>query len=655
MGIRNKLTYRSTIIACYISQIIGATVNNLPSLLFVTFQASFGVSTTQLASLVTLNFGTQIIVDLIGAKYVDKIGYRTAAVVSGIFSATGLCFLGILPMVMPNAYAGLCIASIVFAIGSGLTEVVTSPMVEALPGDAKESTMSILHSFYCWGHVIVVLLSTLYLVAFSDDKWYFLPLLWAILPIFNIFLLSVVPIRALSDETPSMPMKKLFTKKLFWLFVILMLCGGAAEQAMAQWASLFAESALGVSKSVGNLLGPCFFAITMGLSRVIYGKYSDKLPLARAIFLCTITTAVGYLTVSLVPNPYISLIGCGVIGFGVGIFWPGTLSLSSKRLPAGGTAMFALLAFAGDLGCSAGPALAAGVSSIRGEAFSRIGLLCCIIFPIVIAVPTFLMSAGKSSKRKNLLKTLRAKFGNERKIEVFEQIESTNTYLKKLDEKINGHICVSLTQSAGRGRGDKPFLSFGEGLYMSVLYLPKTKIKADDAVKMTCSAAVAVCESIRKLTTLDAKIKWVNDIYIDDKKVCGILTEGKTDDKGYFEYFVLGVGVNIRSSAVPCEIENVASSLYGENDKIPVNLQAELCAEIICRFEEIFEDESFGLLEKYREYSMLYGREIDIIGALATARATVLGICDDFSLEVKYQNGETTKLHSGEISLRVVN
>ncbi len=400
MGIRSKLTYKHTVFTCYLTYIASATVNNLASLLFIIFQESFGVSTTQLSMLITLNFGTQIIVDLLGARYVDRIGYRTVAILAGIFASVGLVFLGALPMLISNTYLALCIASVTYAIGSGLAEVIVSPMIEALPGDAKESAMSILHSFYCWGHVAMVLLSTLYLTLVPEESWYILPILWAIVPLATIALFAVVPIKTLNDEAPSMPMRKLFGTKLFWLFVILMICGGAAEQAMAQWASFFAESALGVSKAVGNLLGPCFFAITMGVARLLYGKYADRLPIEKALFSCGIISIAGYLTVSLIPNPYISLIGCGVIGFGVGIFWPGTLSLSSKKLPSGGTAMFGLLALSGDIGCSAGPALTAAISKLQNVSLSRLGLLLCIVFPLMIAISTFTMFAGKNTKKK---------------------------------------------------------------------------------------------------------------------------------------------------------------------------------------------------------------------------------------------------------------
>ncbi len=260
-----------------------------------------------------------------------------------------------------------------------------------------------------------------------------------------------------------------------------------------------------------------------------------------------------------------------------------------------------------------------------------------------------------SSPCARLEKALHKRLGKDRKTEVFEQIGSTNTYLKNLSKKQNGQLCVALNQTGGRGRGNKPFLSFGEGLYMSALYLPKKKLRSEESVKITCSAAVAVCESIRSITSLDAKIKWVNDIYISDKKVCGILTEGKVGDDGCFEYFVLGVGVNLRAARVPCEIGHIASSLYGENEKMPKNILPELCAEIVERFEECFKNsDKAGLLKKYREYSMLYGREIELVSAVETCEALVLDICDDFSLEVKHKDGNIQRLNSGEISLKII-
>ncbi len=654
MCIRAKLNYKHTLLACYITYIASATVNNLASLLFVTFQENYGITTPRLAALITFNFATQIIVDLLGAKFVDRIGYRTIAIFSELFCILGLVSLGILPVLMDNTYLGLCLASVAYAIGSGLAEVIVSPMVEALPGKAKESAMSILHSFYCWGQVSVVLLSTLYLTTVPSDRWYVLPILWAAVPLFALLLFLFVPINTLNSGKPTLPIRKLFTKKLFWLLVMIMMCGGAAELAMAQWASLFAEAALGVSKAVGNLLGPCFFAVMMGISRILYGKFSEKLPLVKALCLCGVITVIGYLTVSLVSNPYISLIGCGVIGFGVGIFWPGTLSLSAKKLPEGGTSMFALLAFSGDIGCSVGPALAAVVSAIQGISFSRIGLLACVIFPAIIFLSTFIMLTQKKDTCKELRKTLKKNTAKCHDFKIFKTLDSTNSYLKRSAVKHDGDICIAITQSSGRGRGDKPFYSFGEGLYMSLIYSPDFDTDTDTSVRFTCSAAVAVCESIRSVTLLNAEIKWVNDIYINEKKVCGILTElVREADKSYV---IVGIGVNLISSAVPSELAQIASSLYTQGDRdIPSGLRTLLASEIINRFDRLYSDISTesGLIERYRALSLIQGREIDVIKKDGLLSAKAVQICDDFSLEVEYPNGEKERLTSGEVSLKL--
>lgn len=396
-----KFTYKHTVLACYIGYIASATVNNLASLLFIVFQDDFGLSTVQLATVISFNFFTQILVDFLGAKFVDRIGYRRIAVIASVFLIAGLLSLGILPITLSYTFAALSISSVIYAIGSGLEEVIISPIVEALPGEQKESAMSILHSFYCWGHVGMVLLSTAYLVLLPR-LWYILPMLWAIVPVCSLILFCFVPIRTLNGESEghSMPILKLFKNRLFWLFMILMVCGGAAEQVMAQWSSLFAESELGVSKLVGNLLGPCFFALMMAIARTFYGKKADKLSLPKALILCSFITAVGYLTACLVPVPYIALIGCGIVGIGVSLYWPGVLSISSKAIPAGGASMFAILALFGDLGCSVGPQLSAFVSELCGGRL-KIGLLSALIFPAVIGISLAFYLIGKKKSENS--------------------------------------------------------------------------------------------------------------------------------------------------------------------------------------------------------------------------------------------------------------
>lgn len=375
-----KLKYSHTALACYNAYITQAITNNLGPLLFVTFEKSLGISTAQLGLLISLNFGTQILVDLICTKLIDKIGYRTGMVASHIFSVIGLIGMSLFPFVFSSPFYGLAAAYIINAIGGGLAEVLVSPTVEALPGDEKEKSMSLLHSFYCFGHVAVVLLSTLYFNTIGIENWRFLPVIWAIIPFLNMFAFMLVPLNTPVDAGEALPLKKLFSIKIFWLFFVLMICSGASEQAMSQWSSMFAEQGLNVSKTTGDLLGPCMFALLMGLSRAFYGKFGEKINLKSFISVSGILCILSYLIAVFAPHPIISLIGCGLCGLSVGIMWPGTFSLASKACPQGGTAMFALLAFAGDIGCMGGPNT---VSLFSGTGL-KTGLLCAAVFPLVL-------------------------------------------------------------------------------------------------------------------------------------------------------------------------------------------------------------------------------------------------------------------------------
>jgi len=392
-------TFKHTKFACYGSYISSAVVNNFAPLLFIIFQRTFGLSMLQLSFLITMNFCVQMVVDFLGAKYVDKIGYRISIVAANLFAAAGLASLGILPQIMP-AFLGLCCATVLYAIGSGLMEVLVSPIVEALPTDGKAASMSFLHSFYCWGQMLAVLGTTAFFVFFGQSMWPLLCALWAIIPLLTALLFSRVPINSFTNEETKIPMRKLFGIKIFWVFLILMLCSGASELAMAQWASLFAETALGVSKTVGDLFGPCLFAITMGISRVLYGMLAEKVSLTKYIILSSALCVLSYLLASLCRSSALSLAGCALCGFSVGVMWPGVLSLAAGKIPRGGTAIFALLAMAGDIGCSAGPALAAQVSehaSILGSPL-KAGLFACILFPLVLMIGTYILKFMKDGK-----------------------------------------------------------------------------------------------------------------------------------------------------------------------------------------------------------------------------------------------------------------
>lgn len=380
-----RTSYRHTILASYIGYITQAIVNTFAPLLFLTFHTVFDIPLSQIGLLVTVNFGVQITVDIIAARFVDRIGYRIPVVAAHVFAALGLIGLAVLPDIAPTPYIGLILAVITYGIGGGLTEVLISPIVEACPGDAKASAMSLLHSFYCWGSVLVAVGSTVMFRVLGMENWRIVPIIWAIVPIFNIFYFSAVPIATLAEEGRSMTIAEMFKSKIFWILALLMLGAGASELAMSQWASAFAESGLGVSKTVGDLAGPCFFAILMGLGRIFHAKVGEKINLEKYLAFCAALCIASYLIACLSPIPFLSLLGCGICGFSVAVMWPGTFSFASEKCPRGGTAMFALLALAGDTGCSAGPTLVGYVSAALGDDLKR-GLLAAILFPVLILI-----------------------------------------------------------------------------------------------------------------------------------------------------------------------------------------------------------------------------------------------------------------------------
>ena len=377
--------YNHTIYASYIGYVTQAIVNNFAPLLFLTFSRQFGLSLDRLALITTVNFAVQLLVDLVSARLVDKIGYRISVVTAHIFAAAGLVGLAALPAALPDPYAGILIAVVLYAIGGGLIEVLISPIVESCPTERKEAAMSLLHSFYCWGHLGVILISTLFFTLAGIDRWPVLAALWALVPLCNCFYFARVPLYSLTGEQEPLSIGKLFGQKVFWLLMVVMVCAGASEQAMSQWASAFAESALHLSKTMGDLAGPCLFALLMGTSRALYGKYSEKLPLKKAMLGCAALCVAAYLLAALTRNPILGLAGCAICGFSVGIFWPGTFSIAALSLPSAGTAMYAFMALAGDVGCSGGPTLVGFVASALGGDLKR-GLLAAIVFPALILV-----------------------------------------------------------------------------------------------------------------------------------------------------------------------------------------------------------------------------------------------------------------------------
>ena len=379
-----KYSYDCTMRACFTGYIVQAIVNNFVPLLFLTFQRTYHIPLQQITLLVTFNFGIQLLTDLLSVAFVDRMGYQASMVLAHILSALGLICLTVLPEWMGHPFAGILISVIVYAVGGGLLEVLVSPVVEACPSTHKEKAMSMLHSFYCWGHVGVVLFSSIFFKLAGIENWKLLAVLWAVIPILNALVFTRVPIApVLPEGEEGMTIGTLFQNRTFWLLFVMMICAGASEQSVSQWASLFAEKGLGISKTAGDLEGPMAFAVLMGASRAFYGNYGEKINLDRFMAVSSVLCILSYLCLVFMPVPVLSLAGCALCGLSVGILWPGTFSRASKALPAGGTALFALLALGGDIGCSGGPTLVGMVSGMcKGNL--KAGILAALIFPVLL-------------------------------------------------------------------------------------------------------------------------------------------------------------------------------------------------------------------------------------------------------------------------------
>ena len=383
--------------ACFTGYVVQAIINNFIPLLFLTFEKNYHIPLSQITMLITFNFGVQLLIDFLSAKFIDKIGYRIAIVLAHVFSAAGLIGLVVLPDLMPSAFAGLFVSVVIYAVGGGLIEVLISPIVESCPSDNKEKAMSLLHSFYCWGHVAVVLLSTLFFKIWGIGNWKILALIWAIVPIANGIVFSKVPIASLiEDGQTGMTIKELCKNKTFWILMLMMLCAGASEQGVSQWASTFAEKGLGVSKTIGDLAGPMAFAILMGSARAFYGKYGDRINLDQFMIGSSILCILSYLCIALSPSSFLSLIGCSVCGLSVGIMWPGSFSKASAALRNGGTALFALLALAGDVGCAGGPTLVGFISGLASDDLKK-GILAGTVFPVLLVAGILLLKKNRSN------------------------------------------------------------------------------------------------------------------------------------------------------------------------------------------------------------------------------------------------------------------
>ncbi len=397
----NQKDYKKTLIACYLGFVTQAISANFTPLLFLTFKSTYGISLDKIAMIPLVFYLTQLLVDLAATKYADKIGYRNCVVASQVLSAVGLVLMAVLPDILPVPFAGILISVVLYAIGSGLIEVLVSPIVEACPFENKDGVMSLLHSFYCWGAMGVILGSTLFFALFGVENWKILTFIWALVPLYNTINFINCPIERLVEDGKSMGIRNLLKTPIFWLMIILMVCTGGSEATMSQWASAFTESAIGVSKTVGDLAGPCLFAMFMGISRMLYGKFSEKLDLVKVMLLCGIVCVGCYLLASLSALPVLGLAGCALCGLGVGIMWPGSISISSQKCPRGGTAMFAFLALAGDTGAMVSPTVVGSLAEITGGNL-KTGLLAATVFPVILVCGLLILKlkGNKATGRK---------------------------------------------------------------------------------------------------------------------------------------------------------------------------------------------------------------------------------------------------------------
>lgn len=395
--------YMSTKIACYTGYFVQAIINNLAPLFYVIFQNEFEINYTKISWLIMLNFVTQLFVDIMSVKVIEKLGYRISIVLAHVFSSLGLFLLGVLPRAMENHYIGLVIPILIYATGSGLIEVLVSPIVEGLPLENKSGEMSLLHSFYCWGQMSVVLFTTIAIKFAGSENWVYAPMLWAIIPFINMFMFMKVPIfPPVPEGEDEMKVSELFRSGTFILLALLMLCAGASELAMSQWASTFAEESLGVDKLTGDLLGPCLFALLMASARVVFGLVGDKVDVKKVLTFSAVLCVTAYLLSTLSKSPIVSLIGCGLCGLSVATMWPGVFSFAAKIFPRGGTPLFAMLAVFGDFGCAFGPWLAGVVSDgVRASTMTfdplKFGLMIAVVFPI-----TMIITISVLSKKKNI-------------------------------------------------------------------------------------------------------------------------------------------------------------------------------------------------------------------------------------------------------------
>lgn len=382
--------YKSTIRACYIGNLVGALVTNLSPLLFVILMGSYNLSFEQVGRLVLINFFTQIIADLAFSKPVDTYGVRPFITLGHALVFIGFVMFAFSPRLFPHSpYTGLMLATVVFSCGGGLLELLLSAIVQAVPSDAKAAAMSLLHSFYAWGFIVVVVLTFLMLKLFGSANWPWLFLIWSLVPLFNFFNFLRVPLPPqVPDEHRTST--RVLASTPFFIFVVLGIAlGGAAEVSMSQWTSAYAETTLGLSKQTGDLLGLCLFAGLLGLGRVLYGTYGKRFDIWRVMFLGSLFAAGCYLVAALSQHPIVSLVACAFCGLGVALLWPGSVTNAAHRFPFAGASMFAILAAGGDTGAAVGPWLLGLIADQIPTDFPlsplRVGMVIGTLFPLAMA------------------------------------------------------------------------------------------------------------------------------------------------------------------------------------------------------------------------------------------------------------------------------
>ena len=386
--------YIPTKIACYIGYIVQAVVNNFLPILFIAFNNIYGLGYEELARLMVFNFATQMVVDFITPKIVSKVGYKTGAVLSQLTAALGLFLLGVLPRIM-DTYTGIILSIIIYAFGSGLMEVLISPIVEMLPTSDKSGNMSLLHSFYCWGQAFTIIVTTILVMIFGYSRWANIPMLWAIIPFFNTLFFIKVPVIEPSIKTEKFKLKHLIKDQKFLIYMVMMLCAGASEIAMAEWASMFAQQALGISKVIGDLLGPCAFAIFMGTGRIWYAAVSKKLDFSKTLIVLSILCFICYIVVAVCEIPLVALIFCAVCGFTVSISWPGIYSEGAREFPEGSSVMYSVFAMCGDTGCCLGPWVLGIVADSAGL---NMGFLSASSFSVIMILAVLLLRKKRLEK-----------------------------------------------------------------------------------------------------------------------------------------------------------------------------------------------------------------------------------------------------------------